>query len=584
MVDDFTTFKENVKSRVDIVEVIGEFVELKKRGVNYIGPCPFHNETKPSFNVNRERQFYHCFGCNKGGDVFSFLMDITGMSFMEALKQLADRAGLKVPETRFTGREGAEKADAVIAANTAAAEYYHHTLYEAAGEPGMTYLLGRGLSKETIRVFRLGYAPPELSGLLAFARGKSVGEEALDAAGIIKKSSYSGAPFNRFGGRVIFPIIDQTARIIGFGARILEGEGAKYVNSAESPVYHKSTVLFGIYQARAEIKRTRTAVVVEGYMDVISLHQAGIKNVIAASGTAFTVEQGRQINRLSRNVTLLFDGDSAGMTAAARGADNLLATDLAIGVVVLPGGHDPDSYVREQGAEVLGELLKNPMDIWEFKLKALGGNITETEDRIKLSGEIADSISLIADEIKRDVYIRDLSHKLGIDINAMDKAVRGRIRRRRTPRAEGGGERGETCPPGECELLASIVQYPVLARNFMEEAGAKAFTHPVMKKIAEVVFHRIVEGLDISPSSLMNVISDRTAQELIAAAGMFQLDEEAAGRLIDGGLRQHVVRELSDEIADISRKIMQESDMEKKSALVKKQRDTFERLQKYTKG
>ncbi len=583
MSGDFTSFKEEIKSRVDIVEVIGEFIELKKRGSTFIGSCPFHNETKPSFNVNRERQFYHCFGCNKGGDVLGFLMDITGMSFIEALQQLAERVGLKLPEKHTFDPAIRKKTDVIIAANTAAAEYFHRTLYETAGEAAMKYLSGRGLTRETIRTFRLGYAPLDSSGLLSFAQTKSVHENSLDAAGIIKKNSYGSAPFNRFGGRIIFPIIDQTGRILGFGARLLEGEGAKYINSPESQVYHKSSVLFGIYQAKAEIKVGRTAVVVEGYMDVISLHQAGIKNVIAVSGTAFTLEQGKMINRLAHNVTLLFDGDSAGMTAAARGADNLLATDLSIGVAVLPEGHDPDSYVREKGAESLREFIGNPMGVWEFKLKVLGGDTVNAADRIKLAGEIADSISLIPDELKREVYIRDMSEKISIDINAMRKAVNGRIRRRKYRPDTGVRETRDLGTSGERELLACIIQYPGFTRSFMEKAGSKPFTNAVIKSIADEIFHRTVEGLDISPSALMSGITDRTAQELIASAAMVTIDEKTADKCIGDNLRRFRIRELREERAEISRSITHETDETKKSALIKKQKELLEQQKEFEK-
>ncbi len=581
MLDDFTTFKEEVKNRVDIVDIIGEFIELKKHGLTFVGSCPFHKETKPSFNVNRERQFYHCFGCDKGGDVLRFLMDITGMSFIEALQQLAERVGLKVPEKHVIDPGIREKTDLIIAANTTTAEYFHRTLYETAGEAGMNYLLDRGLTKETIRTFRLGYSPQDSSGLISFVKKKSVNEKALDDAGIIKKSSYDSAPFNRFGGRVIFPIIDQTARILGFGARLLEGEGAKYVNSPESPVYHKSSVLFGIYQAKAGIKMARSAVVVEGYMDVISLHQAGIKNVIAASGTAFTVEQGRMITRFARNVTLLFDGDSAGMSAAARGADNLLATDLSIGVAVLPEGHDPDSYVREKGADSLLEYIGSRMDLWEFKLKVLSGDSVKAEDRIKLAGEIADSISLIPDELKRDVYIRDMSEKIGIDIDAMRKAVNGRIRKKKFRRDSGTPKKQETGTSGERELLACIIQYPGFTHNFMEEAGSKPFANPVIKSIADEIFHRSVEGLDISPSTLMSGITDRKAQELIASVAMVTIDEETAERCIEDNLLRFKIKELLDERAEISRRIILETDNNKKSALNKKHKELLERQKEF---
>ena len=579
MVDDFTSFKEEVKSRVDIVDVIGEFVELKKKGSSYLGLCPFHTEKTPSFNVNRERQFYHCFGCGKGGDVVGFLMDITGMSFIEAMEQLADRTGMKMPERRRTDASRKAETDRIMAANLAAAEYFHRTLNESQGKRGNDYLLGRGLTPETIHAYRLGYTPGDSTDLIAFARKKSVEPDALEAAGITMQSSFGNAPYNRFGGRVIFPIIDWTARIIGFGGRILEGEGAKYVNSPESPVYHKSQVLYGIYQAKEAIKRSRTAIVVEGYMDALSMHQAGIRNVIASSGTSFTVEQGRILTRMASSVILLFDGDSAGISAAARGADNLLATDLKIGVVILPGGHDPDSFIRERGPDDLRQLLDNPIDIWEFKLQALKRESLEVNDITKIAAEVADSISLITDELKRAVYINDMSKKLGIDNDAMRKAVNGRIRRR-TKRSEPEPEAGKE--PGlstwEREFYASILNFPGLARHFMEEAGANAFSDPTVRAIMDELFRRIVEGQDTSPSGLMTAFEDRRIQEFIASLAVVPLDRERAGKILDGNLRKLREREIRNEIGEIDRSIFAESDQTKKSQLVERKKRLYEQL------
>ncbi len=567
VVDDFSAFKEEVKSRVDIAEIIGEYVDLKRRGSATMGCCPFHNEKTPSFNVNREGQFYHCFGCGKGGDVINFLMEITGMSFMEALENLAGRVGLEMPQRRDSGPGGREQAELVTAANVAAAEYFYRMLREDAGKAGLEYLEKRGLTPETIKAFRLGFAPEDPSGLLAFAKRKGVSPDALDSAGILLKSKYGGPPYPRFGGRVIFPIIDPSARIIGFGGRILEGEGPKYLNSPETAVYHKSRVLFGLYQAREALKKSRTAIVVEGYMDVISLHQAGVKNAIAASGTSFTSEQGRIISRLARSVTLLFDGDSAGIHAAARGADTLLSTDLAITVSLLPGGHDPDSYVRELGVDALRAHLEGAMDIWEFKLLSLSRESTGPEDRIRLAGEIADSISLIQDELKREVYAKDLSLKLGIDVNTMLRAVNGRIRKRAV-------HKDAVVPPPpdfgmaeERELFASILRYPDLARHFMQEAGSKPFSHPVLKRATEVIFHRIVEGLEISPSALMTALDDPQAQQAVAAAAVIPLDEETAAKYIETNLRAFVIRELRADIREAVQRITVEKDPKRRKEL-----------------
>ena len=579
MIDDFSVFKEELKSRIDIVDVVQEFVELKKRGSNHVGLCPFHTEKTPSFSVNQTGQFYHCFGCGKGGDVIGFLMDITGMSFMEAVEQLSERVGLEVPKSNRPDASAKDRKEHLALANIAAADYFHRTLSAKEGKAAMDYLLGRGLAPETIRTFRLGYAPEDAAGLIEFAKQKHVNLSDLEAAGIISSNRYGGPPYSRFGGRVIFPIIDQTKRVIGFGGRLLEGEGAKYINSPETLIYRKSAVLFGIHQAKDAIKRSRKAIVVEGYMDVISLHQAGITNVIAASGTAFTVEQGRMIARMAREATLLFDGDRAGLSAAARGADNLLATELVIKVVVLPEGHDPDTFVKDRGPDGMNALLDSPVDIWEFKLQVLSGESASVQDRIKLAGEVADSISLMPDDMKRDVYIRDMAARIGVDVNSMHKAVYGRIRRRTYRKQTETPSQKPVGAPNERELIGYIIAFPGLARHFMEEAGAKPFSNPVIKKVAEEVFHRLVEGLDVTPAALMSALDDKSAQELVARVAMMDLDEATASRHIEDNIKRYRKSEIDEEITALNRRIDVEKDIERKKHLVE-QRDQLSRLKR----
>jgi len=578
MQDDFSFFKDELKSRVDIADIVGEYVDLKKRGSNIVGLCPFHTEKTPSFSVNRNGQFYHCFGCGKGGDVFGFLMDITGMSFMEAVEHLAERTGMDVPRSKTVDPKAREQKELIVAANIAAGEYFHKNLYTAEGAPALEYLTGRELKPETIRAYRLGYSPETADSLLAFAKKKGISAADLARAGVLKLSDYGGSPYNRFGGRVIFPIFDITDRLVGFGGRILAGEGAKYLNTPETPVYQKSRVLFGIPQAKTAVKRLRNAIDVEGYMDVITLHQAGIQNAIAASGTAFTVEQGRILARMARNVVLLFDGDPAGFAAAARGANNLLSTDLSIGVAILPGGHDPDSFVREHGPDRLRELVDAPMDIWEFKLQALTVDTTDVQDRIKLAGEIADSISLLDDGIKRDLFIREMAPRIGVDVDSMRKAVDGRIRKGRkaseTPvKREVGGRM-------EREILACILQYPGLARRFMEELGSKPFKTPAVKKTVDELFHRIVEGLDDTPSGLMSALDDREEQELVASVAVMEFKSEKAERFVEDSIRILKERELREEIERLSRESAFEKDAKRKNVFIRKRDKLMEELRK----
>lgn len=311
--------------------------------------------------------------------------------------------------------------------------------------------------------------------------------------------------------------------------------------------------------------------VVEGYMDVISLHQAGITNVIAASGTSFTVEQARILSRMARKVILLFDSDDAGLSAALRGADNLLVADLDIGVVVLPEGHDPDSLVQERGADGFRELL-DTVDLWEFKLQALKKDSTGVSDITKLAGEVADSISLIADDLKREVYIRDMSMKIGIDIEAMRKAVNGRLKRRsrqnkpESPRTEPVGTFGER------ELLACLLAFPDMAHHFMEEAGANLFSHSVIRTVVDELFHRVVEGLDTSPSSLMDGLTDMKAQELVASVAMITLDKQKASKIIEDNLKRFKLHKITAELVNIRSRITQEKDVKKKTELLERQK------------
>ena len=266
------------------------------------------------------------------------------------------------------------------------------------------------------------------------------------------------------------------------------------------------------------------------------------------------MEQGRIIARMSREAVLLFDGDSAGLSAAARGADNLLATDLAIGVVVLPEGHDPDSFVREKGSDELRKLLEAPSDLWEFKLRVFGGETPTVEDKIRLAGEIADSIALIGDDLKRDVYIGEMAARIGVDKIAMFKAVSGRMHRRSRRRESQPENSGDIVSANDRSVLSSMIAYPALARRFMEEAGSKAFGNPTMRTVVDELYHRIVEGLDTSPSGLMSGLKDRSCQELVSAAGMVETDEETATRLVEDTIKTYLKEDIRHKIKELSLK------------------------------
>ena len=341
--------------------MISEHVQLVKKGRNYSGLCPFHDEKTPSFSVDPDRQFYHCFGCGVGGNVFKFIQEIDRVTFVEAVKFLAERAGIALPERSGPSREEDAADDELYRANDLAQKYFHHLLLkDDVSASARTYLQTRGLTGETIARFGLGYAPPEWDALLKVAGRRDLNPQVLERAGLALPRPKGSGHYDRFRDRVTFPIANLSSRIIAFGARALQSDQEpKYLNSPETPIYHKGRVLYGLSDTRDAIRRRDAVLVVEGYMDLLSLVQAGVEHVAATSGTALTEDQCRTLARYARQVVLLFDGDAAGSTAAMRGLEVILGTGLDVRVVSLPTGHDPDSFVQEHGPEALLKRAEN---------------------------------------------------------------------------------------------------------------------------------------------------------------------------------------------------------------------------------
>jgi DNA primase len=418
---------DEIKARIDILDVIGDYVNLKKQGSNYRGYSPFNQEKTPSFYVVPSKGFYKDFSSGKAGDAISFLMESEGMSYIEALKQLGKRYGIEVEEENLTDEEmevQSEK-DSLYIVMKYASEFFQEQLWksEEGKAIGLTYFKERSFSEETIKAFDLGYSLDEWDGLMKTATKVGHRQEMLEKAGlIISRERKEGIRhYDRFRGRVMFPIHNISGRVIAFGARLLktnpEVEQPKYLNSPETPIYHKSDVLYGIYQAKQQIRQEDNSYLVEGYTDVISLYQAGIQNVVASSGTSLTQEQIRLIARYTKNVTVLFDGDPAGLKASFRGIDMILEGGLNVKAVVLPEGEDPDSYVRKLGGNRFREFLQeSQQDFISFKT-AIYQEETERDPirRAEVIREIVQSISKIPDPIQRQVYIKETSVKLGMD-------------------------------------------------------------------------------------------------------------------------------------------------------------------------
>ncbi|MBD2716934.1 DNA primase [Microvirga sp. STR05] len=432
---------DQIIHQADIVEVVGDFVSLKRKGQNMWACCPFHHEKSPSFSVAPAKGLYKCFGCGKAGGVVQFIMDIEGTSYVEALKYLAKKYGIEVQEEEKTPEQQLaqnEKDSQFIVSNWAKDHYHHLLLNTDEGQSiGLSYLRQRGLNQTTIKTFELGYSLDQWDDLLKTAQKAGYEQKYLEKTGLVirredDQGQDTGRRYDRFRGRVMFPIHNVSGRVIGFGARTLKpnDKTAKYLNSPESEIYHKSDVLYGLYQGRQAIRTEELCYLVEGYLDVLSLHQGDIKNVVASSGTSLTDGQIRLLKRYTDNVTVLYDGDAAGIRASLRGIDMLLEGGLNVRVVLFPDGDDPDSYIRKVGDQKFREHLEQAsQDFIQFKTELVSREAAQ--DPVKKAEairEVLQSIAKVPDPIKRQVFLQQTSQAFGIDeqvlITEYNKLVR----------------------------------------------------------------------------------------------------------------------------------------------------------------
>lgn len=421
---------DKIFDAAQITEVVQDFVSLKKRGVNYLGNCPFHNEKTPSFTVSPAKNIFKCFGCGKGGNAVHFIMEIEHLTYYEALKHLAKKYHIEVVETAQKEEDVQVKNDResmMVLSGFAQRTFTENLLNHQEGKAiGLSYFKERGFRKDIIEKFELGYSLEERDAFTKKALKEGYKKEYLVKAGFTIEGEHG--TFDRFSGRVMFPIHNLAGKVIAFGGRILKTDKkfAKYLNSPESEIYHKSKVLYGIYHARKSIMQLDKCYLVEGYTDVISMHQAGIENVVASSGTSLTEDQIRLIKRFTPNVTILYDGDAAGIKASLRGIDMVLEEGLNVKVMLLPDGEDPDSFSRKMGAAELVDYINgHETDFISFKTNLLLKDADN--DPVKRAGVITDvvkSISIIPDTIKRTVYIKDCSRLLDIDENILYTEIR----------------------------------------------------------------------------------------------------------------------------------------------------------------
>ena len=409
---------EEIRLSASIIDVISGYVQLRKRGRNYIGLCPFHSEKTPSFTVSEEKQIFHCFGCHAGGNVYKFLMDYEKISFVEAVQELARQLGIDIEYESVPGDERQSEQELLYDINTEAAKHFYNNLQSSdEGETARKYLKERKIKPQTITSFGLGYSLRGWENFLNFAREKKLNLDKVVELGLLGKNN-EGRFYDKFAGRLIFPIFSPNGRVVAFAGRVLDDKDktAKYLNSPESLIYIKGRILYGLSFAKDEIRKLDKAILVEGYMDLISLHQNGIKNVVAVSGTALTEEQVQLLSRYTKNVVLLFDADTAGIKASMRSIELLIKKDVEVKIAALPGGEDPDSFINSYGKEKFEDTVSYAQNFLEYQSEYYEkqGMFSDPAKMAEAIRDLVKSAALINDELKRNLLIKSIAKKFSL--------------------------------------------------------------------------------------------------------------------------------------------------------------------------
>ena len=531
---------EEIRNRINIVDLVSEYVTLKKAGRNYIGSCPFHKEKTPSFTVNAEKQIYHCFGCGEGGNAFSFLMKIGNMTFPEAVRHMAGKLGITLPSREFTPEEKnrQDQRETLLRVNHLAAAYYARSLRSPAGARGKAYLEKRGIKPETIETFQLGYAPEGWRNLRDHLQREKVSLKHAEQAGLLV-SRKDGDFYDRFRGRLMFPIEDVNGNVIAFGGRII-GEGEpKYLNSPESPIYVKGRNLYGLARAKNAIRRDETLIIVEGYFDLLALWNHGVQNVAATLGTALTREHVDLIKRYTGSVALTFDADAGGKSALERSMSLFLERGLRARAVVLSDGKDPDEFISKHGKEAFLEEIGRARALVDYYIDEVIGHGTNIDDRRgALKGAIP-FIAGISDPAERDQFMKRVSERLGVDEELVRREVShhpaGRQEEAPAPRqATIGIDRVELA------LIQMMLENPSKVRDVIEGNILVFFTSDALKSLGETIAAGHRSGQPPCLAELIDRIENRAIREklleLTVSAG--QSESSVSDRLFDDTVRR----------------------------------------------
>ena len=541
---------EEVRSKNDIVDVISGYVRLQKKGSSYFGLCPFHNEKSPSFSVSRDKQMFYCFGCGKGGNVFTFLMDYENFSFPEALKVLADRAGVELPQMDYS-REAKEKADlraSLLEINKEAAKYFYVQLKSPQGERAHRYLTDRKLSEETITAFGLGYSNKYSDDLYRYLREKGYAEDLIRQAGLISTDEKQGV-YDKFWNRVMFPIMDINSRVIGFGGRVMGDAKPKYLNSPETPIFDKSRNLYGLNRARTS--RKPYFLVCEGYMDVIALHQAGFTNAVASLGTALTSGHASLIKRYVNEVYLTYDSDEAGTKAALRAVPILKEAGITARVIRMEPYKDPDEFIKNRGAEAFEERIGKARNGFLFSLEILQKDydMNTPEGKTEFFREVARRLVDFEDELERNNYIEAVAGEYKISADSLVKLVkktairagmaRPAIRPKTTAQKEKQKEDG--VKKSQKLLLTWMIEEERLFRTIRKYIRPEDFSEEMYRTVASLLYEQYEQGA-VNPAKIISHFTEEEEHREVASLFHTKLQELRTDKELEKALQETIVK------------------------------------------
>jgi len=563
---------EEVRQHFDLVEVISGYTSLKKAGQNYTGLCPFHSEKTPSFTVSPEKQLYHCFGCGAGGNVFSFIMSQENLSFPEAVKFLANRAGIPLPERQLSeeGKKIKIVKEELAEINELSMKYFQQALFKTEmGKKALNYLTRRGLDKEIIKKFQLGYSLPQWDKLINFLKSKGYSQENILKAGLASRSE-RGSYYDRFRNRIMFPIFNQQNMVIGFGGRVMDDSQPKYLNSPETILYNKRKSLYALNFARFNIRERDEALVFEGYMDVIIAFQKGRENCVASLGTSLTEDQARLLRRNASKVIIAYDSDTAGEAATWRGLDTLKSAGCRVKVAQLPPGQDPDDFIRKKGINTFNEeILNKALPLIDYKLKKIGEEVGESyintyEGKISYIQKILPVLAGINNSVEFDLYLQRISSEMGIDAEALKTEIK-KYKKRSNKKGSGNVTEiekkvpsREKSPPAERELLMVLLKRQEAVGEIKERLDSEDFTFEPYRKIVKEIYNFIEQGKGYTPSSLVDSFDDPHLKNIITNLTMGEdSNPENRKRIVEDCIIRIKRHQLALERKEIEKKINQ---------------------------